>query len=204
MLSEYSAAQPTCTVVSVSTSRPYRSELRDQQAQQTRRLIADAARGRFVEKGWAGTSVRSVAAAAGVSEATVYHIYGSKAGLASSLIDSAELSADVHRTVAELRERAGDPAAQLRAFVSFDRRHHPDLGAAYREGRSRGDRERRAVFSAWPAGVWRAGAGPDRAVAVYGITVTLDSFGTATDEYGWSPDDVETWWHHSLAELLLS
>jgi AcrR family transcriptional regulator len=208
-------------VVSVSTSRTYRSELRDQQAQQTRKLIADAARARFVEKGWAGTSVRSVAAAAGVSEATVYHVYGSKAGLASSLIDSVELSADVHRTVAELQERAGDPAAQLRAFVGFDRRlferggdvlrtlaegrrHHPDLGAAYREGRSRGDRERRTVFSAWPAGVWRPGVGPDRAVAAYGITVTLDSFGTATDEYGWSPDDVENWWHNSLVELLLS
>jgi AcrR family transcriptional regulator len=204
----------------VSSSRTYRSELREQQAERTRKLIADAARARFVQKGWAGTSVRSVAEEAGVSEATVYHVYGSKAGLAGSLLDSAEQSAQVHRVVAELQERAGDPAGQLRAFVSFDRRlfeaggdvlrilaegrrQHPDLGAAYEEGRSRGDRERRKVFAAWPAAVWRKGIDADRAVAVYGITVSLDGFDTATREYGWSPDDVENWWLTALVELLL-
>jgi hypothetical protein len=40
-------------------------------------------------------------------------------------------------------------------------------------------------------------------VAVYGITVTLDCFDTATREYGWSPDDVEKWWLSTLVELLL-
>ena len=204
----------------MSTSRTYRSELREQQAERTRKLIADAARARFVEKGWAGTSVRSVAEAAGVSEATVYHVYGSKAGLAGSLIDSAERSADVDRVVAELRDRAGDPAGQLRAFTGFDRRlferggdvlrilaegrrQHPDLGAAYAEGRSRGDRERRTVFTAWPASVWRAGVDADRAVAVYTMTVTLDGFDTATREFGWTADDVEDWWLSTLVELLL-
>ena len=203
----------------MSTSRTYRSELREQQAERTRRLIAAAARARFVEKGWAGTSVRSVAEQAGVSEATVYHVYGSKAGLASSLIDAAEQSADVHQAVAELRGRAGDPAGQLRAFVAFDRRlfelggdvmrilvegrrQHPDLGAAYEEGRSRGDRERRKVFASWPDAVWRPGIDTDRAVAVYGVTVSLQSFDTATAEYGWTPDEVEDWWHSTLAELL--
>lgn len=204
----------------MSTPRTYRSELREQQAERTRKLIADAARTRFVEKGWAGTSVRSVAEAAGVSEATVYHVYGSKAGLAGSLLDSAERSADVNRVVAELRERAGDPAGQLRALVGFDRRlferggdvlrilaegrrQHPDLGAAYAEGRSRGDRERRTVFSTWPAAVWRAGVDADRAVAVYAMTVTLDGFDTATGEFGWRPDDVEEWWLGTLAAVLL-
>lgn len=204
----------------MSTPRTYRSELREQQAERTRKLIADAARTRFVEKGWAGTSVRSVAEAAGVSEATVYHVYGSKAGLAGSLLDSAERSADVNRVVAQLRERAGDPAGQLRALVGFDRRlferggdvlrilaegrrQHPDLGAAYAEGRSRGDRERRTVFSTWPAAVWRAGVDADRAVAVYAMTVTLDGFDTATGEFGWRPDDVEEWWLGTLAAVLL-
>jgi AcrR family transcriptional regulator len=204
----------------VSPSRTYRSELREQQAERTRQLIADAARARFVEKGWAGTSVRSVAEAAGVSEATVYHVYGSKAGLAGSLLDSAERGADLDRVVAELRERAGDPAGQLRAFVGFDRRlferggdvlrilaegrrQHPDLGAAYAEGRNRGDRERRTVFSTWPTPVWRPGVDADRAVAVYAMTVTLDGFDTATGEFGWRPDDVEDWWLSTLAAVLL-
>lgn len=198
----------------VSTPRSYRSDLREQQAERTRQLIAAAARARFVEKGWAGTSVRSVAELAGVSEATVYHVYGSKAGLATSLIDAAEQSADIARAVAELRERAGDPRGQMRAFVGFDRRlfelggdvmrivaegrrQHPDLRAAYEEGRSRGDRERRAVFATWP------GVDADRAVAVYGITVSLPSFDIATREYLWSPDEIEEWWQTTLAGLLL-
>ena len=151
----------------VTTSRPYRSALREQQAEQTRELIAAAARARFLEKGWSGTSVRSVAAEAGVSEATIYAVYGSKAGLASSLIDAAEQRADVRRAVAELEQHAGDPLAQLGVFVAFDRRlyevggdvlrlagearrQHPDLGAAYDEGRRRGDAERAKVFASWP------------------------------------------------------
>lgn len=204
----------------MSSSRPYRSDLREEQARRTRELIATAARARFLDKGWAGTSIRSVAEGAGVSEATVYHVYGSKAGLASSLIDAAEHSADVERAVAELAERVGDPAGQLRAFVAFDRRlyerggdvirilaegrrQHPALGAAYQEGRRRGDDERRKVFSSWPAEAWLPGVDVDRAVAAYGALVSLESFDTATRDYGWSPDDVESWWYSTLAEQLL-
>jgi AcrR family transcriptional regulator len=205
----------------VSTSRPYRSELREQQAERTRRLIASAARARFLERGWSGTSVRSVAAGAGVSEATVYAVYGSKAGLASSLIDAAELSADVDRVVAELRERSGDPVAQLRSFVAFDRRlfehggdvirlvaearrQHPDLGAANEEGRRRGETERATVFSSWPGRVWRPGVDVGRALAVYALLVSLEAYDIATGERGWSSDEVERWWHATLVELLMT
>ena len=199
--------------------RTYRSDLRDQQAQRTRELIAAAARVRFLDKGWAGTTVRSVAEGAGVSEATVYHVYGTKAGLASSLVDAAEHSADVARAVTELQERGGDPAGQLRAFVEFDRRlferggdvlrilaegrrQHPDLARAYEEGRRRGDRERRKVFASWPAQTWRPGVGTKRALAVYGVLVSLESFDTATRDYGWSPLGVERWWFSTLSESL--
>ena len=204
----------------VSPSRSYRSELREQQAERTRELIAASARARFLERGWAGTSVRSVAEGAGVSEATVYSVYGSKAGLASSLIDAAEQGANIRRTVAELEELAGDAVGQLRAFVGFDRRlyegagdvlriltegrrQHPELGAAYDEGRRRGDEQRRGAFAAWPADVLRAGVDVERGVAIYGIVVSLDSFATATRDYGWPPEEVEQWWHDTLAEQLL-
>ncbi len=207
-------------MLSVSTSRTYRSELREQQAERTRQLIAASARARFLDKGWAGTSIRSVAEDAGVSEATVYNVYGSKAGLASSLIDAAEQSANVDQAIADLRHAAGNPAQQLRAFVAFDRRlyehggdvirtlsegrrQHPELGAAYDEGRGRGDSQRRNAFSCWPATVWRSGMDVDRAIAVYALLVSLESFHTATREYAWSPDEVEAWWHTTLTAQLL-
>jgi len=203
----------------VATSRTYRSELRDRQSQRTRQLIAAAARERFLDGGWAGTTVRSVADRAGVSEATVYNVYGSKAGLASSLIDAAEQSADVHRAVAELAAPDATPSSQLRAFVAFDRRlyelggdvitvisearrQHPELGAAFEEGRGRGETQRRRVFSSWPATVWRAGVDVDHALAVYALIASLDSYLVATGERGWSADRLEEWWHHTLSELL--
>jgi AcrR family transcriptional regulator len=204
----------------MSSSRTYRSELRDQQAQHTRAVIAREARARFVTKGWAGTSVRSVAEAAGVSEATVYNVYGSKAGLAVSLIDAAEDGADVRRAGEQLAAHTGDPGAQLAAFVGFDRRlyehggdvlrvlaegrrQHTELGDAYDEGRRRGDAERRKVFATWPASVWRQGVDVERALAIYAMVASLESYGVAVHERGWSPDEVEAWWHEALTELLL-
>ena len=204
----------------MSPSRSYRSELREQQAERTRELIAASARARFLDKGWAGTSVRSVAEGAGVSEATVYSVYGTKAGLASSLIDAAEQSANVEQAVVELKDRVGDPGGQLRAFAGFDRRlyegagdvlailaegkrQHPELGAAYDEGRRRGDGQRRTAFASWPKAVWRAGVDVEKAVAIYGIVVSLESFLIATRDYRWPAAEVEEWWHATLTELLL-
>ena len=205
----------------MTTPRAYHSQLREQQAENTRRLIATAARARFLEKGWSGTSVRSVAEEAGVSEATVYAVYGSKAGLAISLMDAAEQRADVRRAVAELEQHAGDPVAQLRTFVAFDRRlfelggdvirllaearrQHPALGKAYDEGRRRGEAERAKVFSAWPGAVWRAGTDVGKALGVYALLVSLESYDMATGERGWTADQVEQWWTDTLVELLLA
>ncbi len=202
-------------------TRRYRSALREGQAKQTRALIAQAARSRFLEAGWAGTSVRSVAAAAGVSEATVYAVYGSKAGLAGSLVDFADSAADVERALDELGKAQGDPAAQLAALVGFDRRlfehggdvlrvivearrQEPDLAAAYADGRSRGERTRREVFAAWPAHAWREGVGVKQALDIYAVLCSIESYDIATLERGWSPARVERWWHQTLIDQLLA
>ncbi len=204
-----------------STSRPYRSSLREEQAERTRSLIARAARARFLESGWARTSVRSVASAAGVSEATVYAVYGSKAGLASSLIDEGDARAGVAQVMAELEAGKGDPATQLRAFIGYDRRlferhgdvlrvllegrrQEPDLQAAYAEGRGRGETQRRAVFESWPKKVWRRGVDLQRGLDAYAVVCSMEAFDIATLERGWSPDEVERWWGETLVAGLLA
>jgi AcrR family transcriptional regulator len=165
--------------------------------------------------------VRSVAARAGVAEATVYAAYGNKAGLALALIDTADTEADTARLVAELHEGEGDPRRQLAANLRFDRRlfehagpvlrvivearrQEPDLAAAYAEGRARGDRGRRELFGSWPKSAWRRGMRPDRAVDVYAIVSSLETYDVATIERGWSPDAVERWWIDTLTGLLLA
>jgi AcrR family transcriptional regulator len=204
-----------------TAARPYHSSLREEQAERTKLLIAEAAREQFVATGWAGTSVRAVATAAGVSEATVYAVYGSKAGLAVTLVDSADAVADVERTLSELAAAGGDPRRQLAAFIAFDRRlferggdglrvmiegmrNEPALAAAYEEGRGRGERNRREVFSRWPAATRRSGVSVQRALDVYAITVSIQSYDVATQERGWAPDRVERWWLDSLAGQILA
>jgi AcrR family transcriptional regulator len=203
------------------TSRTYRSALREEQAERTRLLIARAARRRFIDSGWVGTSVRSVAAEAGVSEATVYAVYGSKAGLAVSLVDSADADADTKRTIAQIEAAEGDPRAQLAAFVGFERRlfehggdglrvivegrrNEPALADAYAEGRGRGDGIRREVFGSWPASAWRKGMTLDKALDVFALFCSIDTYDVATRERGWSPDELERWWVATLSELLLA
>ena len=202
-------------------TRRYRSALREGQAERTRALIQQAARTRFLEAGWAGTSVRSVAAEAGVSEATVYAVYGSKAGLAVSLVDSADSRADVQRVLSELAKASGNPAGQLAALVGLDRRlfehggdllrgivegrrHEPDLAAAYAEGRGRGEDARRRVFTSWPASAWREGMTPRRALDVYAVLCSFETYDIAVRERGWSPARVERWWRSTLVEQLLA
>ena len=165
--------------------------------------------------------MRSVATAAGVSEATVYAVYGNKAGLAISLVDSADEAAGAPRMLTELAAHTGDPRAQLAAFVRFEcrlfaeagdalrvivegRRNVEALQAAYEEGRGRGDRTRRAVFESWPPSAFRTGIDLDRALDLFALTVSIQTYDIAVRERGWSHDIVEQSWLDLLSELLLS
>ncbi|MFC4692813.1 MULTISPECIES: TetR/AcrR family transcriptional regulator [Geodermatophilus] len=89
--------------------RVYRSELRQEQARRTRAQVLDAATRCFVERGYAATTMRDVAAAAGVSVPTVF-AQGGKAALLLACVDRALVGSDEDRTVREL-----DPFAQLLA-----------------------------------------------------------------------------------------
>jgi AcrR family transcriptional regulator len=71
----------------VGGTRSYRSELREESARRTRRLVADAARERFLADGYAETSVAAIARAAGVSAQTVYNAFGTKADLLKHVYD---------------------------------------------------------------------------------------------------------------------
>ena len=196
----------------------YDSPTRRAQAEETRRQIADAARALFVDRGWSGTRVRDVAAAAGVSEPTVYAVYGSKAGLASALLDSLEGVADPRRLGQEVKAAAGDPG-QLRAVVGFDRRlfeHGADAITVIREaGRTSRisptstSRDARAVrrCDATCSGPGRPRCGAKAPTSTRRSTslalCNVDAYLVLTRERGWTPDQVEEWWADTLVELLL-
>lgn len=74
--------------------RAYRSELRLQQAGSTRVAVIRAASRLFAEKGYVATSVDDIAAAAGVSRATVFTAVGAKAALLKAAFDNAIVGDD--------------------------------------------------------------------------------------------------------------
>ncbi|WP_225728731.1 MULTISPECIES: TetR/AcrR family transcriptional regulator [unclassified Nocardia] len=201
--------------------RRYDSIRRAAQAQQTSAAIADAARELFVTRGWAATTIREVATAAGVSVPTVYAAYGNKAGLARALVDAADLSADLDRMLGELDSAAGDPAKQLAAMAGYDRRLYersgdvivllreagrtePELAHAYREARDRADDAHRQVFAAWPKGTLRQGLDLDTALDIYAALCNIDIYRTFIDERGWTPQRVQRWWAAALPRELLA
>src|SRR5579875_1052952 len=74
--------------------RVYRSPRRQEQARRTRARICAAATGQFLAAGYAGTTIKAVAAAAGVSVPTVEAAFGTKARLLKAAIDVATAGDD--------------------------------------------------------------------------------------------------------------
>ena len=62
----------------VKGSRTYASPLRERQRAATRAAVIEAAADRFVDQGYAATSIAEIARAAGVSPETVYGTFGTK------------------------------------------------------------------------------------------------------------------------------
>src|ERR671934_682944 len=69
----------------VNPRRRYESPRRREQAAATRLAILEAAERLFGERGYAGTSVSAIAAAAGVALKTVYAAFGTKAEVLRAL-----------------------------------------------------------------------------------------------------------------------
>lgn len=77
------------TCVAARVKRPYRSTRRREQAEQTRRAVLEAATALFQERGFEGASIAAIAAAAEVSEETVYAHFGNKRTLLGELVQRA-------------------------------------------------------------------------------------------------------------------
>jgi len=78
----------------VNPRRPYDSSRRQEQARQTRAAVLEAAHRRFLERGYAKTTVADIAADAGVSVETIYKAFGNKPGLVKAVFDVAIVGDD--------------------------------------------------------------------------------------------------------------
>lgn len=81
--------------------RAYSSAVRAEGAARTRRAVLDAAAELFVDRGYAGTSLNDIAAAAGVARPTVFAAFGSKPAILRQVVDRALAGDDDPIPVAE-------------------------------------------------------------------------------------------------------
>src|SRR3954453_20825023 len=109
--------------------RVYNSPLRAEQAQRTRAAVLDAASRCFLDRGYAATTMKDVAAEAGVSVQTVFGP-GSKAALLLACVDRAVVGDDEEAPLAQrelFRRVVEDPdrAAKLAAAREMARTYVP-------------------------------------------------------------------------------
>jgi AcrR family transcriptional regulator len=113
-----SPPRPTEDAGSVPRRR-YRSAYREQQAQQTRAALLEAATRLFTTRGWAATGMRDIAREAGVATETVYAHFGSKTGLLQKVID-----------IAVVGDEAAVPLADRSQFAALGQGSRADRIAA--------------------------------------------------------------------------
>jgi AcrR family transcriptional regulator len=207
-------------------SRVYRSAQRTAQAHHTRQRIVAAATEQFASAGYPATTMRSVAAAAGVSVASIELAFGTKAQLLKTAIDVA-IAGD-HDPVAVL-DRAWATAAQATATVQ------DFLTAVGRTLRPAMTRSAGLVLAAYGAAetdpalrelarqlatqrantvAWIVDGIGDRAALRAGITrrhaidqvwLLMDPavYQRLTRYRGWSPTGYEQWFTGTITRLLL-
>jgi AcrR family transcriptional regulator len=200
--------------------------MRTERAERTRKRVIDAANRLFVQQGYATTTMRAIAAEAGVSVPTVELLFGTKAQLLHVVIDVAIAGDDepipvLSRAWAAEAKSAGGLADFLSAVAEVlseaQARSAGVLLAAYEAAASDADiqllimdrESQRERTTSWIVdGVIeraRLRPGLDKAAAVDTVWLLMDPviFDRLTRHRGWSLDRYASWFADSAARLLV-
>lgn len=219
----------TWRVASVSPPpvRRYRSAVRQAQARRTRRRVVGAATAVFLDRGYAGATVRAVAAGAGVSVPTVEALFGTKSRLLKAAIDVAIAGDD--EPVAVLDRPWADEAGEAGSLGEFLSRAAGALAAAqqrsaglvvavfegsFRDAGLEGLREQmvaqREVTAAWIVqgmtrlAPLRSGLSFEEAVDVVWLLLDPAVFIRLIRHRRWDADRYRRWIADALARLIVS
>lgn len=199
-------------------NRRYYSPQRAEQANATRREVMEAARRLFSADGYGRTTMEAVAAAARLSVATVYLIFGTKLGLISALVREAaeDPALDVQQVLAatdleakvrigaglirQLHERTSGISATLRAGVGND----SGLEALWGDWQARhlAAVEHVARHLAATRNL-RPDLGVKEAADFLYVLTGSESYRQFVLERGWSPAQFEEWLADSIRRLVL-
>ena len=191
---------------------------RQRQALWTRRLIVDAARKLFLERGYTTTTMEAIAEEAGVAVSTVYAVYKNKRAILRAIREAWHEQTHA-REINEEASRQPDPERRLRMLAHANRRQWETGGALVDIylGAAAADREaaaelrealrgRRAALDRIVEGMeaaLRPGLDVSRAAAILRALCRAEVYRELVEESGWSPDEYEAWLFETLKEQLL-
>jgi len=199
--------------------RPYRSLVRQRQADDTRRRIIEATRKLLQSEGYAGMTIEAIAQRAEVSAQSIYAIFKSKTGILIELLNQATFGADYEDAVRKALS-ASDPETRLRLAAPIARQIHdaqsatfdllrgagvvaPELAKLEQERENlRYERQERMIISLSDAGR----LGPDRAAArdIFWTLTGRDVYRMLVRERGWTSQKYQDWVADTLVQSLLT
>jgi AcrR family transcriptional regulator len=208
-------------LMEASVKRRYHAPRRAAQATETRRRVLAAAQSRFLADGYTATAVADIARDAGVSEATIFAIFGTKRGVLMAAIgaavggDAAEVSLAerpawrailAERDSVRMLERFAvltvstlARVAPLIAVLGAAAGSEPELAAMLEAGSQSRWGDCRMIAEVLHArGALRAGLEADRAADILWAHASAEMYGLLVDARGWNAKQYEEW---SLAVL---
>lgn len=203
----------------------YDSSTRAAAARATRTRILTAARVSFLDRGFAGTTIRLVAAEAAVSQETIYKTFGGKAGLLKAVYDTTLVGDEENVPLAQRAEalavrEATTPDEAVAAYAELARtistRTDPllrvllgsrDTDPALASFARAIDAERRVgsgmAVDSWHAAGWlRHDLDPDKAADIMWALNSPEPRWLLIDR-GWTTDEFTTWLAQTLRHALL-
>jgi AcrR family transcriptional regulator len=213
--------------MSDDVKRPYRSHRRAESAEQTRGMIRAAATHLFVARGVSATTMRQIAAEAGVAERTVYTAFPTKTALFNEVVNIATVGDELPVPVAEragftdsftetdprraatlcvtfgtvLLERAGDliMAAIESSGADADMREFCDRSAAANRANML------TLAQAWSGnGLLRPHLDPDSAADLLHTLASPHVHNLLRRHQGWSADRYRDWLIDTLLATVLN
>lgn len=200
--------------------RPYHSRARQRQAEETRQRILSAARELLASRGYAGTTLESIAEAAEVSPKTVSAVFGSKRAILAEVVNPNAFDTQVQQLLGELRATP-DPGRRVSLVVQITRQVYeslvlelellrtasgvaPELADLARDIEvRRRQNQARLVAYLHEQGTLRHGLSPEEATDMLWALTSYDLYRMLVVEQRWLPDRYETWLTHLLIQNLL-
>jgi AcrR family transcriptional regulator len=191
---------------------------RQRQALWTRHLIVEAAKGLFLERGYAATTMDAIAKEAGVAVSTVYAAYKNKRTILRAIREAWHEQTRA-REINEEASRQPDPERRMEMVADANRRQWEAGSAlvAIYQGAAAADREaaaelaealrgRRTALNRVVEGMeapLRPGLDPARAATILRALCQQELYRELVEESGWTPDEYESWLFETLKGQLL-